>query len=258
MKRHLGTNQSRRHLASAVLLGSFGCEQHPFFTVSSVCSVSNIDSYRPKVEVLKLHTQYKRVLARYLQESEFPFVNAIAFCGIILLEAPVDDAWLTQSRRLNWDRSIGGLGMMDWKTLAKIVALFAALMAAIPLVAANTYHGDGYVLLDNGNVMRGFVRTQGNQISISIDRGSEVSLDARHVLFIGVSLESLYDYQRNAITTWGTGEHWQLSHWCIQQGLLDQAVEHYKELQKSASNSPRFKQLDLMLRAKSTWYFTCI
>jgi hypothetical protein len=110
------------------------------------------------------------------------------------------------------------------------------------------FYGEGYVLLHHGNVIHGFVKPQADRITIALDKGNEVTVPNRQVLTIGKNLEALYKFQVRAIRKWGTGEHWHLAQWCIQNGLLDQAIEHYTELEKTASASPKFKQLDLQLR----------
>ncbi|MFO0014893.1 MAG: hypothetical protein ACK553_19320 [Planctomycetota bacterium] len=110
------------------------------------------------------------------------------------------------------------------------------------------FYGEGYVLLQHGNVLHGFVKPHADRVTITLDKGNEVTVPNRQVLTIGKSVESLYSFQVRAIRRWGTGEHWHLAHWCIQNGLLDQAIEHYNELEKTVKDSPKFKQLDLQLR----------
>ncbi len=110
------------------------------------------------------------------------------------------------------------------------------------------HYGEGYVLLQHGAVMHGFIKPQADSVTIVMDKGKEVTVSKRQILTIGASKEALYKYQTKAIRKWGTGEHWHLAQWCIQNGMLDQAIEHYLELEKQASENPRFKQLDLQLK----------
>jgi|694.fasta_scaffold127655_2 hypothetical protein len=111
-----------------------------------------------------------------------------------------------------------------------------------------SHYGEGYVLLQHGSVMHGFIKPQADCVTIVMDKGNEVTVSKRQILTIGASKEALYKYQTKAIRKWGTGEHWHLAQWCIQNGLLDQAIEHYLELEKQAADNPRFKQLDLQLK----------
>ncbi len=105
-----------------------------------------------------------------------------------------------------------------------------------------------FVLLRNGNVLKGIVRSEKDRISVAVDGNSTLILELRQVAFVGPTLESLYQNQRAGIQQWGTGEHWNLAHWCIQQGLIDHAIEHFQILETTASDSPRFKQLEQLLR----------
>jgi len=128
-----------------------------------------------------------------------------------------------------------------------------SLLIAFSLVLTNlTAHQPktterSFVLLTNGNVLKGSIRTEKDRISIA-DGSSNLFVETKQVAFIGPTLESLYQYRRSIVKQWGTGEHWQLAYWCIQHGLIDHAVEHYEVLEKTASDSPRFKQLELLLR----------
>ncbi len=120
---------------------------------------------------------------------------------------------------------------------------FAKVIADQPVTAERSY-----VLLRNGNVLKGFIRSDKERISIAADGNSNLFVEPKQVAFIGPSLESLYQHQRSGVRNWGKGEHWHLAHWCIQQGLIDHAIEHYQVLDASASDSPRFKQLEHSLR----------
>lgn len=110
------------------------------------------------------------------------------------------------------------------------------------------FYGDGCVLLQHGAVIHGFIKPQADSVTVVMDKGKQVTLVKKQILFIGPTMESLYKYQTRAIRKWGTGEHWHLAQWCIQNGMLDQAIEHYLELEKQAADNPKFKQLDLQLK----------
>jgi hypothetical protein len=107
--------------------------------------------------------------------------------------------------------------------------------------------GNGYTLLQNGNVLKGRISRVKDKLAIALD-GSTLYLDPRQVEYSGPTLESLYLHQRNGVRVWGTGEHWHLAHWCIQNGMLSQAIEHYQVLEATASDSPKFKQLEMKLK----------
>ena len=103
-----------------------------------------------------------------------------------------------------------------------LVFLLIAFTAEIDLVAQAqttlnspsspmTYYGDGYVLLQHGAVLQGFIKPQADSITIVMDKGKAVTIPQRQVLTIGTTKESLYKYQTKAIRKWGTGEHWHLA-----------------------------------------------
>jgi hypothetical protein len=104
------------------------------------------------------------------------------------------------------------------------------------------------VLLQNGNVLRGQVQDSGDRITIVDDGNSRLTMDRKQIECVGPSLDSLYLHQRAGVRVWGTGEHWHLAHWCIQHGLLDRAIEHFAFLEIHANDTPRFKQLEHLLR----------
>ena len=110
------------------------------------------------------------------------------------------------------------------------------------------FYGEGCVLLQHGAVIQGFIKPQADSVRVVMDKGKQVTLVKKQILFIGPTVESLYKYQTRAVRKWGTGEHWHLAQWCIQNGLLDHAIEHYLELEKQAADNPKFKQLDLQLK----------
>lgn len=112
----------------------------------------------------------------------------------------------------------------------------------------HSYSGDGYILLQNGNVLAGKIATNSERIIIRVDGNSKLNLEHKNVEYIGPSLEALYHHQKSGIRSWGTGEHWHLAHWCIKQGLIDHAIAHYRVIEMNASDSPQFKQIEHMLR----------
>ncbi len=135
------------------------------------------------------------------------------------------------------------------KTVFVLCLLVGSTLAhSVVIGQESTSNEPSYLLLQNGNVLNGQIRSEKERISVLVDANSNLYVATKQVLFIGPTLESLYQFQRSGVRQWGTGEHWQLAHWCIQQGLMDHAIEHFKALEQSASDSPRFKQLEHSLR----------
>lgn len=180
---------------------------------------------------------------------------------LLLSGLTVPTSWnfpLGQCYRRNTMRSLCALLILtvslSWSTvLPRAMAQHATTPGAGSLGQAAhgqpiAYYGDGYVLLQHGSVLHGFVKPHADRITIVLEKGKEVTLANKQVLTVGKTKESLYDYQIRGIRKWGSGEHWHLAQWCIQNQLLDQAIEHYLELEKVAADNPRFKQLDHQLK----------
>ena len=143
--------------------------------------------------------------------------------------------------------------MIFKKSIASILLigsffLFANVLADPPDALEQRKSETSYLLLKNGNVLKGKVRAEKDRVSVTIDGNSTLFVESKQVSFIGPTLESIYEHQRSGVRQWGTGEHWQMAQWCVQQGLIDRAIEHYEVLERSASDSPRFKELEHMLR----------
>ena len=106
-----------------------------------------------------------------------------------------------------------------------------------------------YILLANGNVLHGVARPYGEKIELRLGGGNLVHLDSKQVVHIAPSRRALYDMQVRSVRYWGSGEHWNIAHWCIQQKMLDEAIFHYRELVKLAEPTTKLKQLEHELKS---------
>ena len=106
-----------------------------------------------------------------------------------------------------------------------------------------------FVLMNNGSVFHGVVRPVGEKMEIRLGQDATIQVDSKQVGHIAASKLELYQAQIKSIRLWGTGEHWHLTQWCLQQQLLEQAVYHYGELAKSVEPSAKFKQLEQQLKS---------
>lgn len=140
------------------------------------------------------------------------------------------------------------MNQRTWMAFGTVLVLAFLPFANADESEARTTPPTSYVLLQNGNVLQGTLQESGNRIVLTVERNSKIYLERKQVEFIGSSLETLYQHQCAGIRVWGTGEHWHLAHWCIQQGMLDHAIKHYKAVESLAADSPRFKELEHLLR----------
>jgi hypothetical protein len=106
------------------------------------------------------------------------------------------------------------------------------------------------LLKKTDRVLVGAVRLNGNYCEIEIADQSRVSIPRDQVEFIGANSEEIYQYKCRSITRWKTGDHFQITRWCIQNNLLVQAIDHFEEVERQASNHPSVKQLGAELQQK--------
>ena len=104
----------------------------------------------------------------------------------------------------------------------------------------HSFSGKGFVLLQNGNVLSGKIETNADRVSVQLDGNSTIKLEHKQIEIIGESIEALYQHQVKGIRQWGTGEHWHMAHWCIKQELLDKAIVHYQEIEKTVPTLFRY------------------
>ena len=103
---------------------------------------------------------------------------------------------------------------MFLRTLLIVGVFSSAIAACIQVRGDDLSSKQVFVLLQNGNVLKGQISKQADRIAIMIDGNSTLLLDPKQIEHVGPTLESLYLHQRAGVRTWGTGEHWHLAHWC--------------------------------------------
>ena len=140
------------------------------------------------------------------------------------------------------------IAIMTQKILLVCLVFGMASLLPISMAQDSPSNESSYLLLNNGNVIKGLVQYEKDRVSVVDEKNSNLYIASKQVLYIGPNLESLYQFQRSSVRQWGTGEHWQLAHWCIQQNLLSHAIEHFQVVEQSAKDSPNFKQLEHALR----------
>ncbi len=109
-------------------------------------------------------------------------------------------------------------------------------------------NGPGVVLLKNGEVINGDVRSFDNTLQILLDDTGSVSLPSAQVAYVGVNLNDVYNHQFRSVKRWTVGDHFQLARWCLKNKLFDAAMSHYQYLQTEIPDRPEFKQFDMELR----------
>jgi hypothetical protein len=106
------------------------------------------------------------------------------------------------------------------------------------------------LLKKTDRVMVGAVRLNGHFYEIEIADESRVSIPRDQVEFVGANAEEVYQYKCRGITRWKTGDHFQITRWCIQNKLLVHAIDHFEEVERQSPNHPSVKQLGAELQQK--------
>lgn len=109
----------------------------------------------------------------------------------------------------------------------------------------------GAVLLkETDRVLVGRILQRADFYEIQLGPNSRISLPTDKVAQVAGSLEELYQIKRSRISQASIGDHFQLTRWCLVNGLLPQAVEHYAVVVQRNATHPRVKQLGVELEAQ--------
>lgn len=119
--------------------------------------------------------------------------------------------YLSPSRRLGVRCASGALGLLLW-------------LAAVGLSALPSRGGD-YVLLQNGNVIRGTASPIGPMVVVRYDQGNEVKLDARQVAHIAPTLRELYEFRVAGRRIRDAASWHNDARWCFRNGLYAEMAE---------------------------------
>jgi hypothetical protein len=135
--------------------------------------------------------------------------------------------------------------------LFRLFSIFAAIAwtsSACSVAVGQTESEQSYVMLFNGSIFHGVVRPVGERLEIRLGTGSSIQIDNKQVAFVAPTKRALYDLQVASTRQWGTGEHWHLTEWCIQQGMIDEAIYHFQQLAQIAEPTNKLRQLEHKLK----------
>lgn len=115
-------------------------------------------------------------------------------------------------------------------------------------IAGGQEFGERVVLLkETGRVLTGKVLQRAGFYDIELAPNSRISIPTEKVAQVAGSLEELYQTKSAGISQTSIGDHFQLTRWCLLNGMLPQAAEHYAIVARSNANHPRVKQLGVEL-----------
>lgn len=108
----------------------------------------------------------------------------------------------------------------------------------------------GAILLENDGVLVGDVFPNGQFLTVESGPNSRVSIPAARSKFVGKDVSELYRFKVEKVGRWKAGDHFQLTRWCLKNGLYPEAVTHYRYVQKDYPNHRSVKQLAIELQNK--------
>lgn len=124
----------------------------------------------------------------------------------------------------------------------------ASLFAQTPLTAIQPQQ---FVLIKKSDrVIQGQVRLVGNLYEIQLSDQARVSIARDQVAFVGASMKDVYNFKVTSVTRWAVGDHFQVTRWCLLNGMLPEATHHYLEVYKQSPNHPSVNQLGVELEQR--------
>lgn len=115
----------------------------------------------------------------------------------------------------------------------------------LPLAALAAGPGQpGVVLLRNGEVFQGQIESSGDEVRVVFPNG-EVRFRAADVECVAATARELYLRRQLGLLPGDVQEHLRLAHWCIRQGLFEDAAA---EVSAARALDPRNPAVELMAR----------
>lgn len=108
----------------------------------------------------------------------------------------------------------------------------------------------GAVLLTNDRTIEGTVEELAGFYRITVGTNSTVSIPREQVRYVARDIGGLYRLKSDAIPRWEIGDHFQMARWCMLNGLLPEAVKHYRVVQKKQPDHRSVRQLAVELESK--------
>lgn len=139
------------------------------------------------------------------------------------------------------------LGIPSEHSLPSIVRIAAALMRLCCFGISFSGLGNlalsddvtRFVLLRNGNVLAGTATRDGHFVDICDDEHSEIRLPADQVLYLGATLESLYEFRARNRPGNSISARLADASWAVEHGLLDIARRELDLLSRFSPQDPR-------------------
>lgn len=130
---------------------------------------------------------------------------------------------------------------------ARLVGSVCLVVAAFCNQALWAAEDEPYVLLTNGNVLRGVAQVSGDLVILHRGDGSELKIRSTDVAYSAYDLRDVYRYRiarRESRTPAMISDD---AHWCLRQNLLDEADTELTKLEAADSGYPTLPRLKRQL-----------
>lgn len=117
--------------------------------------------------------------------------------------------------------------------------------APAPLLGPQT----GYLLLRNGNLLRGDISQLGDRYIVALDARNEVRMPADQVELFSESLVQIYQHKRTQLPPGKVDARLDLAEWCLRQGLRKQAADETTIAMRLEPDHPRLPGLERRIQA---------
>lgn len=111
---------------------------------------------------------------------------------------------------------------------------------------------ESFVLISNGGketIQRCSVVAEKNGYALSLRENARVWLPQERVLCIGKSMEEIYQFRKQRISQWSSGDHIKMGRWCLRYDLIDQAADHYLSIPSHLKGHPSVAQFGQSIKA---------
>jgi hypothetical protein len=131
--------------------------------------------------------------------------------------------------------------------MLKNAITIALVLAGCSCPASEPLPGNTYLLLHNGQTIRGSVQVQADCFLVNIRSGIQMRLARDAVVFRGESLAEIYAYQRASVNPRDILAILRLADWCLREGLLEEAGFQIARARQIRNRDPRIAHLQRRL-----------
>lgn len=70
------------------------------------------------------------------------------------------------------------------------------------------------------------ITPENNGFALELGENARYWLPQERVLCVGKSMVEIYEFRKQRVPVWSSGDHLQMGRWCLRHDLVDEASEH--------------------------------